>query len=95
MGQNNHITDNQNILNIEITKSERKKIEAAQKSFNSIPGNCGDEYRKAPYLPASGDLSHHYTKIPKVFDSSLVSKNRKHISSKTKWESMASYSRAV
>ena len=95
LGQNDHIIDNQNILNIEMTKSERKKIEAAQKSFNSIPGNCGDEYRKAPYLTASGDLSHHYKKIPKVFDSSLVSKNRKHISSKTKWESMASYSRAV
>lgn len=24
-----------------------------------IPGDCGDEYRKAPFLTASGDLSHH------------------------------------
>ena len=95
LGQNDHIIDNQNILNIEITKSERNKIEEAQMSLNSIPGNCGDEYRKAPFLTASGDLSHHYKKIPKVFDSILVSKDRKHISSKTKWESMASYSRAV
>ena len=24
-----------------------------------IPGDCGDEYRRPPYLTASGDLSHH------------------------------------
>ena len=32
-----------------------------------IPGDCGDEYRRPPYLTASGDLSHHLDAIPSVF----------------------------
>ena len=34
-------------------------IKNAQKKLKAIPGDCGDEYRKRPYLTASGDLSDH------------------------------------
>ena len=68
LGESDHIKENTNILSIDLSDAQRKTIEEAQKSLKAIPGNCGDEYRKTPYLTASGDLSHHYKKIPKVFD---------------------------
>jgi len=95
LGESDHIQENTNILSIELSDAQRKTIEEAQKSLKAIPGNCGDEYRKAPYLTASGDLSHHYKKIPKVFDQAAVTKQRTSVSSGTKWESIAGYSRAI
>jgi hypothetical protein len=32
-----------------------------------VPGDCGDEYRKPPFLTASGDLSDHLDAMPPVF----------------------------
>lgn len=95
LGESDHIKENTNILSIELSDSQRKRIEEAQKSLKAIPGNCGDEYRKAPYLTASGDLSHHYKKIPKVFDQAVLTKQRTSVSSGTKWESIAGFSRAI
>ena len=95
LGESDHIQENTNILSIELSDAQRKTIEEAQKSLKAIPGNCGDEYRKTPYLTASGDLSHHYKKIPKVFDQAALTKQRMSVSSGTKWESIAGYSRAI
>ena len=53
-------------------------------------GDCGDEYRRAPYLTASGDLSHHLSTFPPPFE--LRRGNR--VSSGTNWEEIASFSRA-
>ena len=95
LGESDHIKENTNILSIDLSDAQRKTIEEAQKSLKAIPGNCGDEYRKTPYLTASGDLSHHYKKIPKVFDQAALTKQRMSVSSGTKWESIAGYSRAI
>ena len=95
LGESDHIKENTNILSIDLSDVQRKTIEEAQKSLKAIPGNCGDEYRKTPYLTASGDLSHHYKKIPKVFDQATLTKQRMSVSSGTKWESIAGYSRAI
>ena len=95
LGQSNHIDDNLNILKTKISKNEINMIRNAQKKLKPIPGDCGDEYRKRPYLTASGDLSHHIQKIPKPYNTKFISKNHKQVSSNTKWEHYASYSRAV
>ena len=95
LGQNNHIEDNLNILKTKISKEEINLIRDAQKILNPIPGGCGDEYRKPPYLTASGDLSHHFQEIPKIYDSNILIEGREHFSSNTKWEELAGYSRAV
>ena len=95
LGENNHIEDNLNILKTKISKEEINLIRDAQKELNPIPGDCGDEYRKPPYLTASGDLSHHFQEIPKIYDSNILVEGREHVSSNTKWEELASYSRAV
>ena len=95
LGENNHIKDNLNILKTKISKEEINLIRDAQKELNLIPGDCGDEYRKPPYHTASGDLSHHFQEIPKIYDSNILVEGREHVSSNTKWEELASYSRAV
>lgn len=38
---------------------DRDVIAKAQAALRDIPGDCGDEYRRPPYLTAAGDLSHH------------------------------------
>lgn len=42
--------------------ADRRAIEEAQRGLMNIPGDCGDEYRRSPYLTATGDLSHHLKK---------------------------------
>ena len=72
-----------------------KILDEEQKNINAIPGGCGDEYRKPPFLTASGDLSHHIEEIPKIFKVIDNNKLIKKVSSNTVWEKLASYSRAI
>ena len=43
---------------------DRERLDAAFAATTPIPGDCGDEYRKPPFLTASGDLSHHLDALP-------------------------------
>ena len=63
--------------------------------MSPIQGDCGDEYRRPPFLTASGDLSHHINDFPSVYNVQNGLNGKKLVSSKTPWEDMASYSRAV
>lgn len=95
LGENNHIEDHKKISNITLSLEEKNLISKSLNLLKRVPGDCGDEYRKPPYLTASGDLSHHLDSIPNVYDVKNVNRMRKNISSNTSWEKMASYSRAV
>ena len=46
---------------------EAAAIEAVLRRSGPIPGDCGDEYRRRPFLTASGDLSHHLSTVPAAF----------------------------
>merc|ERR1711957_751772 len=81
-----------------------KAINAVLDRSNSIPGDCGDEYRKPPFLTASGDLSHHVSSFPSCFkvkkaeESTQKGPQKGHKSvamSGTVWEDIAGFSRAV
>ncbi len=95
LGKSEHIEDNKRILTIDLDLEDIETIQNAQKMLKPISGGCGDEYRKPPFLTASGDLSHHLENIPKVFDIETVSNTRSQIYSGTVWEEFAGYSRAV
>ena len=83
------------IYDVNFSEEDKKLLSKSLNLLDVVPGNCGDEYRKPPFLTASGDLSHHLSSMPKVYEISKVTKKRENISSNTSWEEMASYSRAV
>ena len=95
LGQSEHIDENKRVLNIDLDLEDLTSIQNAQQKLKPISGDCGDEYRKPPFLTASGDLSHHLENIPKVFEIETISKTRSQIYSGTIWEEFAGYSRAV
>ncbi len=95
LGQSDHIEETTGIFEIDLDDEDRNLIKEAQNNLKRIPGNCGDEYRKPPYLTASGDLSHHLEDLPKVFEPITNANERSMVLSGTIWEDIAGFSRAV
>lgn len=95
LGESEHIEDNRKMLDITLDSDDINAIKKAQLQLTLIPGDCGDEYRKPPFLTASGDLSDHLETIPKAFTPIKTGENREQIFSGTEWEEYAGYSRAV
>ncbi|MBN7814074.1 aldo/keto reductase [Algoriphagus pacificus] len=95
LGESEHIADNTKMLEIDLLPEDIETIKNAQSQLKPIPGDCGDEYRKPPFLTASGDLSDHLETIPKAFTPIKTGKNREQIFSGTEWEEYAGYCRAV
>ena len=63
-GQHSHLEDNLRLFDFSLDAESRAELAEAQGTLAPIPGNCGDEYRRPPYLTASGDLHHHVTHFP-------------------------------
>ena len=61
-----------------------------------IPGDCGEEYRKPPFLTASGDLSDHLDSIPTAYavDTHPWRPQVKRAHTGSAWEDLAGYCRA-
>ncbi|MDC6389113.1 aldo/keto reductase [Maribacter sp. PR1] len=95
LGESEHIQDNRKLLEITLDANDIEAIKDAQAHLKQIPGGCGDEYRKPPFLTASGDLSDHLETIPKAFAPIKTGKNKEQIFSGTEWEEYAGYCRAV
>jgi len=95
LGESEHITDNKRTAEIILDEADISAIKKAQGQLQLIPGGCGDEYRKPPFLTASGDLSDHLETIPTAFTPIKNRTNREQVFSGTEWESFAGYCRAV
>ena len=63
-GERSHLEDNLRLFDFSLDERSRAELGEAQEALDSIPGDCGDEYRRPPYLTASGDLHHHVTHFP-------------------------------
>ena len=59
LGESEHIQDNLRLFQFSLDDRSLSEIGGSLKKLKPIPGDCGDEYRKPPFLTASGDLSHH------------------------------------
>jgi aryl-alcohol dehydrogenase-like predicted oxidoreductase/enamine deaminase RidA (YjgF/YER057c/UK114 family) len=95
LGESEHIGDNLRLQALQLADEDRAAIETALGSLATIPGDCGDEYRKPPFLTASGDLSHHLSAMPAPFPTRKVGDDRELAGSGTHWEALAGFSRAV
>jgi aryl-alcohol dehydrogenase-like predicted oxidoreductase/enamine deaminase RidA (YjgF/YER057c/UK114 family) len=95
MGVSEHILENKKVLDIQLIPAELVQIKTILSKGQSIPGDCGDEYRKPPYLTATGDLSHHLKEFPVPYPTISDAQGKTKALSGTSWESMAGYSRAV
>jgi enamine deaminase RidA (YjgF/YER057c/UK114 family) len=94
LGENAHYQESIKLFDFSINENQSERIATALDRLNPIPGDCGDEYRKPPYLTASGDLSHHLEEFPAPYPV-IVEGVRTRAESGTPWESIAGYSRAV
>jgi aryl-alcohol dehydrogenase-like predicted oxidoreductase/enamine deaminase RidA (YjgF/YER057c/UK114 family) len=97
LGENQHRDDNLAVLGLHLDAEDRAAIAAATEALVPIPGDCGDEYRKPPFLTASGDLSHHLDALPPVFpvSASPARPARTHARSGSVWETRAGFARAI
>ena len=97
LGENEHRDDNLAVFSFALDDGDRAEIDAALTTMPAIPGDCGDEYRRPPFLTASGDLSHHLDALPPIFGTT-VSRSRSDRSwakSGSVWEDAAGFSRAI
>jgi aryl-alcohol dehydrogenase-like predicted oxidoreductase/enamine deaminase RidA (YjgF/YER057c/UK114 family) len=95
LGESAHIEDHKALLDFTFEDDDLEEIDKVLTELDPVPGHCGDEYRKPPFLTASGDLSHHLETFPPVFEKQIKSETRTHVYSGTVWESFAGYARAV
>src|SRR5262249_59521543 len=68
LGGREHRGDTLAVFGFALDHADRARLVEAQSRLREIPGDCGDEYRKPPFLTASGDLSHHLAGLPRVFE---------------------------
>ena len=97
LGESEHREDNLRTFGFALDQADHALIDAALAGSTPIPGDCGDEYRRPPYLTASGDLSHHLKRIPPVFERIHAPDNpaRSYVSTGSVWEPIAGFGRAT
>jgi aryl-alcohol dehydrogenase-like predicted oxidoreductase/enamine deaminase RidA (YjgF/YER057c/UK114 family) len=95
LGERAHVDDNARLATLRFDDEDRQMLRDVLATLTPIPGDCGDEYRKPPYLTASGDLSHHVEAFPAPYAVTTVSETRAYCLSGTVWEPLAGYSRAT
>jgi aryl-alcohol dehydrogenase-like predicted oxidoreductase/enamine deaminase RidA (YjgF/YER057c/UK114 family) len=94
-GEREHHDDNRAVFCFKLDREDQARLNDALTATMPVPGDCGDEYRRPPFLTASGDLSHHLDALPPVYPVRRDERGRLRASSGSKWEPIAGYCRAL
>jgi aryl-alcohol dehydrogenase-like predicted oxidoreductase/enamine deaminase RidA (YjgF/YER057c/UK114 family) len=97
LGEREHRSDNLALFSFTLDGDDRERLDAALAHTTGLDGDCGDEYRRPPFLTASGDLSHHLESMPQAYAATPVAglPDRYTVSTGSVWEPLCGYSRAV
>jgi aryl-alcohol dehydrogenase-like predicted oxidoreductase/enamine deaminase RidA (YjgF/YER057c/UK114 family) len=96
LGESEHRADNLRTFAFNLDSEDHARLDSVFATMTPIPGDCGDEYRKPPFLTATGDLSHHLQAIPTAYEAlPLAHRAGIRVSTGSVWEPIAGYSRAV
>lgn len=95
LGQSDHVKENLDLFALKLEPADRELLSSAIEELDTIPGDCGDEYRKPPFLTAAGNLSDHLDTIPPVFEPVDGDNGTQRVFSGTSWETSAGYCRAL
>ena len=97
LGEREHRADNLKLFGFALDAEDHALLDAAFATTRRLPGDCGDEYRRPPFLTASGDLSHHLDTVAPLWPRVRVPghADRWTIDSGSVWEPLAGYARAV
>ena len=95
LGRSAHIADNLRVFTFVLDEEDRARIDEAVARLDPIPGDSGDEYRRPPFLTATGDLSQHVTSFPAPWPATPGPMGRTRVRTGTPWEDDAGFSRAV
>ncbi|MDD9715176.1 aldo/keto reductase [Dinoroseobacter sp. PD6] len=93
LGERAHIADNARLFGFALDAADRATLAAGFAATSPVPGDCGDEYRKPPFLTASGDLSHHLSEMPSAVRARPGPRGPL-VTTGTEWEEIAGYARA-
>jgi aryl-alcohol dehydrogenase-like predicted oxidoreductase/enamine deaminase RidA (YjgF/YER057c/UK114 family) len=93
LGETVHAADNLRLFSFALDDEDRATLATAFAATTAIPGDCGDEYRRPPFLTASGDLSHHLDTVPRAFAPEPIPGGAR-VSTGSDWEEIAGYCRA-
>ena len=96
LGEARHSEDNLKLFQFSLDADDHAQLNEAFKATTPLPGDCGDEYRKPPFLTASGDLSHHLDTMPSAMTVEDVPgrPGETRALSGSEWEDIAGYCRA-
>jgi len=81
--------DSLGIFDLHLSHRDRLELDAAFGVLDSLPGDCGDEYRRPPFITAAGDLSHHLGSFSAPYPTIKGKDGRTRVLSGTKWEKQA------
>ncbi|WP_300035199.1 aldo/keto reductase [uncultured Roseobacter sp.] len=96
LGEAQHSADNRRLFSFELDAEDHAALNDAFGRSRPLPGDCGDEYRKPPFLTASGDLSHHLDEMPRAMTVEEVPDRpgETRVLTGSEWEDIAGYCRA-
>lgn len=96
LGERVHVDDNRQLFSFTLDAEDHAGLSEAFANTRDVPGDCGDEYRRPPFLTASGDLSHHLETMPLQHEAEAnpIREGGQRVLSGSKWEDIAGYARA-